>query len=100
MSTLKQLAHPHTVSASRTLLKSDLTDGKGDEAREKAAIAQLLAEHIAKKRMAVSVDGESINYALNLIVLTHDELEALVEGLNQAKPTQGELYAGDDAQAG
>lgn len=96
MSTLKQLAHKHTVSTTRTITKGD------DEltADTKAYLAELLAQHLAKKHVQVAVDGESVNYTLQVVVLTHDELEALVNGLNQDKPQQGDMYVGHDTQAG
>lgn len=98
MATVEQLAHKHTISASRTLTKAESSDEL--VAGTKLYLSEVLATHLAKKQVRVSLDGETVDYSLNLVVLTMDELKALVKGVTESNPNQGELYAGDDAQAG
>lgn len=91
MPTLEQLTHKHKVTISRTVSKDD-----GELAATRVELAQTLGAFLANKQVRTAVDGEVINLSLQLYVFTEDELKSLVEGLDQAKPVQGELHVGND----
>ena len=95
--TLEQLTHKHTFTVSRTIHKDEMNT-VADATRQDLALT--LSQFIAKKLSRTAVDGEAVQISLRLIVLTPEEFQAIVEGLDDTKPQQGDLYVGHDAQAG
>ena len=97
MDKVEQFIHKHTFTASRTLEKGEV-DSIGEVTKHD--LARTLADFLASRKVHTAIDGEAVTLYLKMIVVTPDELRDLVKGFDQAKPEQGDLYAGDDAQAG
>lgn len=94
MDKVEQFIHKHSFTASRTIAKGELGD-VGELTKHN--LARTLADYIASRKVRTSLDGEAVTLDLQMIIVTPDELRQLVEGLDPNKPTQGDLYAGDDA---
>jgi hypothetical protein len=91
---VQQFIHKHLFAASRTIARDELGN-IGESTKQDLGVT--LAQFIAKKTCRTSVDGEAVMMELRLVVVTPEELQDLVEGLDQIPHEQGELHVGNDA---